>query len=294
MNRPFTDAWRLFTDLTKSLYDHPRTFEYQNNQKLKIIGHVSGEGSTPLAFLKQSIMSQSSNKRVLTGGIFLAVGSLLLLDNLDIFNFRLPDYFFHWYSILILLGIFFITVREKLGLGLTLLIIGGLFMLDEMAYYYYWDWNFWDFANLWPLVFVVIGLSLIFKRGGRSKDGYNYHEKKNDGDPDFADELGVFSGAKRVITSKEFKGGKLTSIFGGTELDLINADLAQGTNVLDVFVLFGGTDIRVPSDMNVKVKVTAIFGGFSDERKMIAENEENAGKELIVKGLVLFGGGEVK
>jgi hypothetical protein len=46
--------------------------------------------------------------------------------------------------------------------------------------------------------------------------------------------------------------------------------------------------------MNVKVKVTAIFGGFSDERKVLADNEANNGKELIVKGLVLFGGGEVK
>ena len=77
-------------------------------------------------------------------------------------------------------------------------------------------------------------------------------------------------------------------------LNLNNADLDWGTNVLDVFVMFGGCDIRVPSDMNVKVKVTAIFGGFSDERKVINENEANNGKELVIKGLVLFGGGEVK
>ena len=66
-------------------------------------------GWSPLLIFKQTIMSQSSNKRVLTGGIFLVVGSLLLLDNLDIFNFRLPDYFFHWYSIMIMVGIFFAT-----------------------------------------------------------------------------------------------------------------------------------------------------------------------------------------
>ncbi len=239
-------------------------------------------------------MSQSSNKRVLTGGIFLAVGALLFMDNLEIFNFRLPYYIFSWHSILILMGIFFITVREKTGLGLTMLIIGGLFMLNDIAYELDWDFDFWDFANLWPLVFIIIGISLILKRGGRSSDGYR-EKKRTDGDSsDYADELGVFSGAKKVISSKEFKGGKLTSIFGGTELDLLNAELAQGTNILDVFVLFGGTEIRVPSDMNVKVKVTAIFGGFSDERKMIAENENNQGKELVIQGLVLFGGGEVK
>ena len=119
--------------------------------------------------------------------------------------------------------------------------------------------------------------------------------KKDSGDDsDFVDELAVFSGSERIITSNSFKGGKLTSIFGGTMLNLNKAGLDWGTNVLDVFVMFGGCDIRVPSDMNVKVKVTAIFGGFSDERKVINDNEANEGKELIIKGLVLFGGGEVK
>ena len=179
--------------------------------------------------------------------------------------------------------------REKVGFGITLLIIGGLFFLDEMSYYYYWNFEIGDFFDLWPLILVAIGVSLIVKRN-KIEEG-----KKDLGDDsDFVDELAVFSGAERIITSKSFKGGKLTSIFGGTMLNLNNADLDWGTNVLDVFVMFGGCDIRVPSDMNVKVKVTAIFGGFSDERKVINDNEANEGKELIIKGLVLFGGGEVK
>ena len=49
---------------------------------------------------------------------------------------------------------------------------------------------------------------------------------------------------RRRFTSKEFKGGKLTSIFGGTDLNLVNADLAWGTNILDVFVLFGGCEYK--------------------------------------------------
>ena len=239
-------------------------------------------------------MSQPSNKRVVTGGIFLVVGSLLLLDNLDIFRFDIPSYFFHWYTFLILLGVFFATVKEKVGLGLTLIIIGGIFLLDEMSYYYYWDIDFRDFANFWPLIFVAIGLSLIFKHRNGNEGSHQKKSFDSESESDYVDELSVFSGSERIITSKEFKGGKMTSIFGGTSLNLVNSDLAQGTNILDVFVLFGGTDIVVPSDMNVKVNVTAIFGGFSDDRKMIAENENNNGKELVIKGLVLFGGGEVK
>lgn len=230
------------------------------------------------------------SKRIFLGGAFLILGLLLTLDNLNIFRFDLPDYLFRWYSILIIVGVFLAAVREKIGFGITLIIIGGIFLLDEMAYYYYWNFEFRDIFDLWPLILVGIGLSLILKR---NRD--NSYEKKNlEDEMDYVDEIAVFSGAERVVTSREFKGGKLTSIFGGTSLNLTNADLARGTNVLDVFTMFGGNDIRVPADMNVKVKVTAIFGAFADERKVINENEDNDGKELVIKGLVLFGGGEVK
>ncbi len=230
------------------------------------------------------------NRRIFVGAAFLVIGLLLTFDNLDIFNFDLPDYVFRWYTFLIILGVFLATVREKVGAGITLIIIGSIFLVDRMSDYYYWDFYIEDIFKLWPLALVGVGLTLILKR-----NRHDSYEKKNiDNDPDFVDEIAVFSGAERKVFSKDFKGGKLTSIFGGTDLNLVNADLARGTNILDVFVLFGGCDIRVPSDMNVKVKVTAIFGAFSDERKVINENEMNDGKELVIKGLVLFGGGEVK
>ena len=235
-------------------------------------------------------MESKTNKRIVTGAIFLILGVLLTLDNLDVVRFRLPFYLFNWYTILIVVGIFITFVREKVGFGITLIIIGGLFMLRDMSWEYNWGLDFKDVFSLWPLIFVAIGASLIFRRNELN----SYEKKSLNDDDDAVDEVAIFSGAERNITSKEFKGGKLTAIFGGTELNLMNADLAQGTNILDVFVMFGGTDIKVPTDMNVKLKVTAIFGGFSDERKLITENEANEGKELVIKGLVLFGGGSVK
>lgn len=236
-------------------------------------------------------MAASPNKRYILGGILVLIGILLVFDNLNIFRFYLPYYLFQWYSILILIGAVLMVTRDKIGFGLTLTAIGGLFLLDEMADYYYWRFDFWDIFDFWPLVFIIVGLSLILRRGRHN----SWSEKKStDRDSDYVDETAFFSGTERRVTSQEFKGGKLTSIFGGTDLNLINANLAEGTNILDVFVLFGGTDIVVPADMNVRVQVTAIFGGFSDERKVINENIDNDGKELVIKGLVLFGGGEVK
>lgn len=235
-------------------------------------------------------MASSPNKRYILGGILVLIGLLLVLDNLNVLRFYIPYYLLQWYSILILIGVVLITTRDKIGFGIALTAIGGIFLLDEMSDYYYWRFDFWDVFDFWPLVFIIVGLSLIFRRGRG-----DWREKKSfNDDTDYVDETAFFSGADRIITSKNFTGGKLTSIFGGTDLNLINADLAPGTNVLDVFVLFGGTDIMVPSDMNVRIQVTSIFGGFSDERKVLNDNPDNEGKELVIKGLVLFGGGEVK
>ncbi len=236
-------------------------------------------------------MAATANKRYILGGVLVTAGILMILENLRILDNIIPGYLFDWYSIFILVGVVLMATREKITLGLIFTIIGGAFLLDEMAYEYNWYFDFWDIFEFWPVVFIIVGLSLILRRG-RLGDS----EKKSEfGDSsDYVDETAIFGGADSVITSQDFKGGKVTSIFGGSDINLVNATLAPGTNVLDVFVLFGGTDIIVPSDMNVRVEVTAIFGGFSDERKIVSNNPDNDGRELVIKGLVLFGGGEVK
>lgn len=239
-------------------------------------------------------MASVTNKRYILGGIFILIGAFLVLENLDILDNIFPYYLRKWYMIPMIVGVVMITTKEKLGLGIILTIVGAVFLLEEMSWEYRWNLNVRDVLSFWPIIFIGVGLALIIRKGRDSEASWN--EKKNfDGsDSDVVDEMAFFGGSEQIITSKNFKGGKLTSIFGGTDLNLVNADLAGGTNVLDVFVLFGGTDIVVPSDMNVRIQVTSIFGGFSDERKFLTENPDNDGKELVIKGLVLFGGGDVK
>ena len=58
--------------------------------------------------------------------------------------------------------------------------------------------------------------------------------------------------------------------------------------------MFGGGTFYVPSDWSVKADVTAVFGGFSDKRRTNIENTTDPEKVLHIKGMVLFGGGEIK
>ena len=87
----------------------------------------------------------------------------------------------------------------------------------------------------------------------------------------------------------------MTAVFGGSKINLSNASVVAGQiPVIDVFAMFGGTEIIVPEDWTVKLEISAIFGGFSDKRKSVINVVNNPDKTLVVKGMVLFGGGEIK
>ncbi|NJK98795.1 MAG: cell wall-active antibiotics response protein [Bacteroidales bacterium] len=82
--------------------------------------------------------------------------------------------------------------------------------------------------------------------------------------------------------------------FGGSVYDFTESELADGKNVLEVVNIFGGTKFIIPSHWNVHVEVVSIFGGFADKRKAGITLPQNLSKELYIKGVAIFGGGEIK
>jgi len=74
----------------------------------------------------------------------------------------------------------------------------------------------------------------------------------------------------------------------------MQAGLSSGNNVIDMFCMFGGTTLIVPSDWEINVDVTAVFGGYVDKRYKSKSLTPDNTKRLNITGLVLFGGGEIK
>jgi len=225
----------------------------------------------------------NDSKRLWLGIIFFILGGILLVDNLDIFYFHIPHYIFSWQSILILLGLYFIFGRDKKVPGVILLSIGTVFLLEDIFWWLRFD--FWDIFLPGILIFLGVALMLRKSINGKPTDA---------NDVDYIDDMAVFGGGEKKITSQNFKGGKITAFFGGSKINLHQADIADGQPVLDVLAMFGGTDIIVPPDWTIKTEVTAIFGGFSDKRQTAVNVVHNPDKVLTIKGMVLFGGGEVK
>lgn len=103
----------------------------------------------------------------------------------------------------------------------------------------------------------------------------------------------LFAGKKEMITSKNFQGGRISAIFGGTTLNLMNADSTAQHITVDVTAALGGVEITIPSHWELVNEVDAIFGGVEDARMMRTAPSESS-RTLIIRGFCLMGGVEIK
>jgi predicted membrane protein len=163
--------------------------------------------------------------------------------------------------------------------------IGLFFLIPDIM-----DINF-NMRNYWPVILIVLGIFFLVRH---QRGGDTYKPGKTETSMDILDDTSVFGGGDVLVTSENFQGGKVTYIFGGSKINMSSAKLAPGKVVIDVFIMFGGTSFIVPSDWNVRNEITSIFGGFSDDRRPSPDKPIDEKKELIIKGIVLFGGGDIK
>lgn len=108
---------------------------------------------------------------------------------------------------------------------------------------------------------------------------------------DYIDSVSVFGGVRKVIVSKNFRGGEATSFMGGTELDFTQADI-QGTVVLELTQIMGGAKLIVPGHWTIRNEVNAVLGGVDDKRHLNATADPN--KVLVLKGTAFLGGLEIR
>jgi len=252
------------------------------------------------------------DKRHLVGIILVFIGVVLILDNIRFFPDFIPWWIWTWQFLLITIGAFSLLTTDKIGPGVVLISIGSIFLLsDVLPGVWPGFFDLFDRSVFWYLVIIIVGASLILRKRGEHKSGPSrWHSRRpgfsgnqgdenssafvEDSDSDYIDEVAIFGGGKKIITSNNFKGGKVTNIFGGSELILTQSQLALGINEIEVFAMFGGWTLVVPQNWQVKSEVVAVFGGISDKRVITSEAINDNTRQLIIKGFVMFGGGEIK
>ena len=234
-------------------------------------------------------------EKMLFGFCILIFGILFLLKKLGIF---IPESLFYPSSILIVIGLIML-IRHKFRKSIGYILVGiGLFIKLNDYYPEIIDWSLFL-----PIALIFAGASMVIraKFGKRNKTNTTDWKSKmgayefNDQDislEDFVDSVSIFGGVKKQVTSKNFKGADLVTIFGATEINLMQADF-ENKIIIDLTTVLGGAEIIVPSDWQVQSEIVAILGGFEDNRHTLPI-EKTADKIVLLRGTCVLGGVEVK
>jgi hypothetical protein len=100
----------------------------------------------------------------------------------------------------------------------------------------------------------------------------------------------MMSAQSQKNTSAAFRGGELTAIMGGFELDLRDARMDQSEALLEIFALMGGFEIRIPENWTLQSEVVSIMGAVENGCRSPTE----ATHTLRLKGFVMMGGVEAR
>jgi len=228
------------------------------------------------------------DKRVLLGGILIFFGGIFLLDTMNILHFRIAHVLFSFPFFMFVIGLFVLVNTEKKFLGGILTGIGILFLIPRI-----FPQVDYDGGIIIPIFLIILGIYIIMKKRKAGTESV-FSSDTSKMNKDKIDDVSIFGGGTKIISSNNFQGGNITAIFGGSEINFMNCQLAEGDNVLDVLCIFGGTTIIVPKEWNVVINVTSVLGGFSNKAIRNPSVVIDQSRTLHIKGLAMFGGGEVK
>ncbi len=245
-----------------------------------------------------------SRGHVWAGTLLVAVGGLLFTRALGV---PYPRWLFTWPVLLIAIGLFAgLRHNFKLGGWLFPLFIGAIFLTDSLV----------TGINIKPFIVpaIIIGMGLLFIIRPKSKhfengrftesldsdknEGNEVYNSTNTGSEyegdkrDFVNTTSVFGGVKKIVLSKNFRGGELVNFMGGSEINLTQADF-KGIIHIETTNVFGGTKLIVPPHWDVQSEVVAVFGGVDDKRHLNG-CAVSPDKVLIIEGTCIFGGIEIR
>jgi predicted membrane protein len=210
--------------------------------------------------------------RTTLGMVLIAIGLVLTLDSAGVLR---TDGLGRWWPLL-LIGVGMVKVRQpredgQRAAGVAFLMLGGLFQLTSIL----------TFGTSWTLLMVAVGAFLLWQgvEGPRS-------EVVTVKDSPYLSDMALIGYLKRSHHSADFRGGSITAVMGGVEIDLRKAALTNGTAYLDVVAFWGGIEIKVPAGWTVDARVVPFMGAFENK---VDSMPASGGPRLVVRGHAIMG-----
>jgi hypothetical protein len=248
------------------------------------------------------------------GIVLVVLGVVFLLDNLGLVESRV---LFRnlWPLLVVLFGLsklVFGRGHERiLGVGAT--VFGSLWLADRL-----FDWDINVVGTLWPLILIGLGIGLLFKRGPATwpppftpgagipasplpgvppVPGASFSDAGQDTSSRDTDvsasirEVAILAGIQRRNVSQSFRGGSVTAVMGGVELDLRDCRIAGDAAHLTVQVALGQVELRLPRDWVLDSRVGAVLSNIEDRSDPPISGTP---KRLVIEGSVFLGQIEIR
>jgi hypothetical protein len=214
----------------------------------------------------------TARNRTSLGLVLIAVGLVLALDSAGILR---TDGLGRWWPLL-LVGVGIVKVRQpredgQRAAGVAFLMLGSLFLFTSVL----------ALRSSWPLLLVAFGVFL-FWQGVEGAP----REAVPVSDSPYLSDMALIGYLKRSHHSNDFRGGSVTAVMGGVELDLRKASLTGGTAYVDVVAFWGGIEIKVPAGWTVDARVIPLMGAFENKVDSLAAP---GAPRLVVRGHAIMG-----
>jgi predicted membrane protein len=221
---------------------------------------------------------------VFLGGAICLVGVILLLDHMGLIS--AGNLWRFWPLLVVVAGAVNLAEPGKRPWGAFLILVGVLFQLDNLGIIRF------RWAELWPLAIIAAGAMMVWGsiKARRFKTGVSAGMNSMNA-------TSVFGGVERRVSVRDFKYGSVSAVFGGVELDFRDAEMEGAEAVMEINVIFGGVEIRVPDHWRVEARNQTLFGGYTDSTRGTGKAPDGSvpsNKTLVITGQVLFGGIEVQ
>lgn len=210
------------------------------------------------------------------GLLVIAAGALILLANINVGPFK--DFVVGWWPLAIIIaGLYGLWGSPRQYVWPTIIIVVGVALLLNSLGVAQVSVG----ALIIPLILFGVGINILTNARAKKLATVNVSDEEI---------VAILGGSSSKNTSEDYKGGVVTAIMGGVELDLSKVKIGKEA-VLRVSVVMGGIELRVPDDVIVLNRTQSILGGIDVKSQPVASKSAPV---LAIEGQIIMGGIDVK
>lgn len=234
-------------------------------------------------------ITRERNTKIGFGILVIVYGILILLERQGT---QFPEWLISWKTIMISVGVLLLYKYKLKSIYPYVLIgVGSALLINDIRP------ETVDRNLIFPMLAIFIGVYIVVKHlnifGDKHQSTVIFDDERGISSDDYLKSTTLFGGVTKNVVSKNFKGAKFVTVFGGTDINLSKADI-EGPIQIKSTTLFGGVTLIVPSNWEVRSQVTAIAGAVEDQRGIPSDFTFDANKILVLTGTCLFGGVEIR